>query len=98
MSPLRSGLVIHSSWWVGLASSHYLWYRSRGRHHPHRVSATILLGLFMTELIRALVQRSFWDAHNGILGLILNLALSQTLTIFIKVRQAPPAKSSAELT
>ena len=32
-----------------------------------------------------MVQRSFWDAHNGVLGLVLDLALSQTLTVFIKV-------------
>jgi hypothetical protein len=31
------------------------------------------------------VRRSFWDAHCGLLGLLLTLALSQTLTIFIKV-------------
>lgn len=33
----------------------------------------------------ALVRRSFWDAHSGILGLVLSLGLTVTFTNIVKV-------------
>lgn len=37
------------------------------------------------QLTRSAIQRSFWDAHNTILGFILSLGLCVSFTDFVKV-------------
>ncbi|AAW47193.2 phospholipid metabolism-related protein, putative [Cryptococcus deneoformans JEC21] len=41
-------------------------------------------------LVAAFVRRSFWDGHNGILGLILGLGLTATFTNIIKITVGRP--------
>lgn len=58
--------------------------------NPERIPVwllAVLCGIVPAILIilAAFVRRSFWDAHNGILGLILGLGLTATFTDIIKV-------------
>ncbi|OWZ26749.1 hypothetical protein C349_06836 [Cryptococcus neoformans var. grubii Br795] len=41
-------------------------------------------------LVAAFVRRSFWDGHNGILGLILGLGLTATFTNIVKITVGRP--------
>jgi hypothetical protein len=48
----------------------------------------LIAGVFPLLVIlvtAALITRSFWDAHNGVLGLALSLGLTVTFTDIVKV-------------
>jgi diacylglycerol diphosphate phosphatase/phosphatidate phosphatase len=44
-----------------------------------------LLGNLPAADLHSTLHRSFWDAHNGILGLVLSLGLCVTFTDIVKV-------------
>ncbi len=46
-----------------------------------------IVPLVIILLTAALISRSFWDAHHGVLGLALSLGLVTTFTDIIKVRR-----------
>ncbi|WVO24596.1 uncharacterized protein IAS62_005964 [Cryptococcus decagattii] len=63
--------------------------------NPERIPVwllAVLCGIVPALLIilAAFVRRSFWDAHNGILGLILGLGLTATFTDIIKITVGRP--------
>ncbi|RSH95495.1 hypothetical protein EHS25_000587 [Saitozyma podzolica] len=41
-------------------------------------------------LYAAIIQRSFWDAHSGVLGLVLSLGLTATFTDIVKITAGRP--------